>query len=98
MTMRTKKTCVIVAYDISKANRRNRIVKLLDICGHRVNRSVYECMLSDAQLIMLKQSLLRIINPSEDSIVMYPICLSCFCKAEYLPRRTHVAKVVNLFD
>ena len=94
--MRTKKNCVIVAYDISKANRRNRIVKLLDACGHKVNRSVYECMLSDAQLLMLKHSLLRTIDPTEDSIVIYPICLNCFCKAEYLPMQTHVAKIVNL--
>ena len=97
LNMRTKKTCIIVAYDISKANRRNRIVKLLDACGHRVNRSVYECMLSETQLIMLKHSLLRTIEPTEDSIVIYPICLNCFCKTEYLPRQTHAAKIVNLF-
>ena len=95
--MRAKKNCFIVAYDISLARRRNRIVKLLEPCGRRVNKSVYECMLTDAQYLKLIQNLWASMNPSEDSIVIYPICLSCFCKAIYLPRRKETAKVVNMF-
>ena len=95
--MRAKKQCFIVAYDISLAQRRNLVVKLLEPCGRRVNRSVFECMLSDAQLIKLKYELWNAMNPSTDSIAIYPLCLNCFCKATYLPKSEEKAKVVNLF-
>ena len=95
--MKAKKQCFIVAYDISLAKRRSLVVKLLEPCGHRVNRSVFECMLSDAQLMKLKHELWKAMNPSTDSIAIYPLCLNCFCKATYLPKYEETAKVVNLF-
>lgn len=53
-------------------------------------------MLSDAQLIGLKRELGMTINPTTDSIAIYPLCLNCFCKALYLPKNKEMAKVVNL--
>ena len=54
-------------------------------------------MLSDAQLMKLKHELWEAMNPTTDSIAIYPLCLNCFCKATYLPKYEETAKVVNLF-
>ena len=54
-------------------------------------------MLSDAQLMKLKRELWKAMNPSTDSIAIYPLCLNCFCKATYLPKYEETTKVVNLF-
>ena len=45
----------------------------------------------------LKHELWKAMNPSPDSIAIYPLCLNCFCKATYLPKYEETAKVVNLF-
>ncbi len=39
----------VVAYDIADDRRRSKVVKVLEAIGHRVNFSVFECMLTDIQ-------------------------------------------------
>lgn len=96
--MRAKKDFVIVAYDIVSDRRRRAVVKVLDRYGHRVNYSVYECMLSRLDYFIMKSQLADIVNAKEDSVVLYPICLSCYSKAETLAGYRESAKIVNIMD
>jgi CRISPR-associated protein Cas2 len=84
--MRTKKNFYVIAYDVTDDKRRNKVVKLLQKYGKRSNYSVFECMVTDAQLSNIRKSLLAIIDTKDcDSIAFYPICLNCFAKISYLP-------------
>lgn len=67
---------VLVAYDVSteSAAGRNRLRKVAKICegfGQRVQKSVFECVLSDAQLIQLEHRLALVIDAQLDSLRIY---------------------------
>lgn len=67
---------VLVTYDVSteSAAGRNRLRKVAKICegfGQRVQKSVFECVLSDAQLLQLEHRLSLIIDAQVDSLRIY---------------------------
>jgi len=51
------KRYIVIAYDIEKDRKRREVVKLLQPWGRRVNKSVFECFLSDTELKKLKTKL-----------------------------------------
>lgn len=67
---------VLVTYDVSvitSAGRR-RLRNIAKTCldyGMRVQNSVFECEVDPAQFVMLKNSLLDIFDPKEDSLRFY---------------------------
>ena len=69
MVTRARKKFVVVAYDISSARRRNKVVKILQQYGRRINFSVFECMFSDGQLAAVSEEIGSIINLSKDQVV-----------------------------
>lgn len=85
MVMRARKNFVVVAYDVSDDRRRFRVAQLLEKVGIRVNYSVFECMLTDAQYEKLRHDIGNKINLKEDSVVYYPICVDCYTKIVYQP-------------
>ncbi len=67
---------VLVTYDVSteSAAGRNRLRKVAKICegfGQRVQKSVFECVLSDAQLVQLEHRLDLTIDAQVDSLRIY---------------------------
>lgn len=96
--MRAKRIFCIIAYDISLAKRRNKMVKLLEPYGRRINRSVYECMFTEVQFRRLKEQIALILSTGNDQVVIYPICVSCYARAVYIPEIKMDINVVNLFD
>lgn len=85
MVTRARKKFVVVAYDISSARRRNKVVKILQQYGRRINFSVFECMFSDGQLSAVREEIGSIINFSKDCVVYYQLCLGCYARAVYQP-------------
>lgn len=83
-TFRAKKNFIVVAYDISDDKRRNSVMKLLEKVGKRINLSVFECMVSDTTLARLKVDIARKIDRKNDRVAIYPICIGCYSKIEYL--------------
>lgn len=69
---------VVVAYDVnteSSAGRR-RLRKVAQIClgfGQRVQKSVFECRVNQAQFEELVRRLLAEIDETEDSLIFYRI-------------------------
>ena len=67
---------VLVAYDVStetRAGRRRlrRVAKACEGYGQRVQKSVFECELTEVQLERLLQRLTKEIEPAEDSLRVY---------------------------
>jgi CRISPR-associated protein Cas2 len=67
---------VLVAYDVSTETRAGerrlrRVAKICEGFGQRVQKSVFECVLSDAQLAILEHKLARTIDREHDSLRIY---------------------------
>ncbi len=67
---------VLVTYDVNTETKegRRRLRKVATVCkdfGQRVQLSVFECRVTQAQLESLKERLLGIINDEQDSLRIY---------------------------
>jgi CRISPR-associated protein Cas2 len=67
---------VLVSYDVSTVSRqgRARLRRAAKACldyGQRVQNSVFECDIDPAQWTTLKDRLVGLINPEEDSLRFY---------------------------
>lgn len=67
---------VLITYDVNTSDvaGKKRLSKVAKICvnyGQRVQNSVFECLLDNAQLIAVKSKLLKIINQECDSLRIY---------------------------
>ena len=67
---------IVVSYDVStvdKAGQRRlrRVAKKCLDYGQRVQNSVFECIVDPAQWTVLKQELLDLFDPAQDSLRFY---------------------------
>lgn len=85
-----KKQLYVIAYDISDDWRRQQVIKLIEQSGSRINRSVFECMLTIQEVKKLIDLLNAIIYFKEDTIVIYSVCKNCYAKTFYLPRNRKI--------
>ena len=74
--MRQNNMLVLITYDVNTetASGKRRLRKVAKQCenyGRRVQNSVFECILDQAQSVMLKQSLSDIIDENTDSLRFY---------------------------
>lgn len=70
----------LVCYDIVSDTRRNKVSKLLEAYGFRVQKSVFECILDEKQYETLSKYLIRLVNKREDQIRFYPMSAHHRCK------------------
>ncbi len=65
----------LICYDVVNNRRRDRVSRLLEGYGLRIQKSVFECVLTPDQYDLLKQRLQtkRYLNPDEDQIRFYPM-------------------------
>lgn len=94
--MKAKRIFCVVAYDITDDKCRNRIVKILEQYGVRINLSVFECMFTESQYRNVREVIAAKIDPHEDTVVYYPVCMNCFTKIVYQPERRKVAGFVKI--
>jgi CRISPR-associated protein Cas2 len=67
---------ILITYDVDTSDpagqkRLRRVAKACEAYGQRVQKSVFECRLTETLLEKLKQRLLKIINPEKDSLRFY---------------------------
>ena len=67
---------VVVAYDVSteSSQGRKRLRRIAQACknyGQRVQKSLFECVLREADWVKLRHNLLREMNDKEDSLRFY---------------------------
>ena len=63
----------LICYDVVKDKRRNKVAKLLEGYGLRVQKSVFECMLNEKQYAMITRKLNKYLNEDEDQLRFYPM-------------------------
>jgi CRISPR-associated protein Cas2 len=69
---------MLITYDVATTTPegRRRLRKMAQACknyGQRVQKSVFECLIEPEQWVMLRNDLLQIVNPKEDSLRFYPL-------------------------
>jgi len=69
---------LLVAYDICTDSKRGekRLRRVSKICinfGQRVQKSVYECQLSEEELVEFVHMLSEVVHPTEDNIRIYRV-------------------------
>ena len=67
---------ILITYDVetTSANGNKRLRQVAKACmnyGQRVQNSVFECVLSEAQLVILRSTIESIINYNQDSVRFY---------------------------
>jgi CRISPR-associated protein Cas2 len=63
----------LICYDVVSDRRRTQIAHLLEGYGLRVQKSVFESVLTPDQYQMLQTKLLRYLDSSEDQVRFYPL-------------------------
>jgi CRISPR-associated protein Cas2 len=69
---------ILVCYDVNTENKagRSRLFKVAQTCknyGQRVQLSVFECVVDEAQYEALCAKLRKTINPTQDSLRIYKL-------------------------
>ena len=87
---------VLITYDVNTetASGKKRLRKVAKQCenyGRRVQNSVFECILDQAQSIMLKQSLVDIIDENVDSLRFYYLGNKYQTKVEHVGVESGIA-------
>lgn len=91
------KRYIVIAYDIEKDRKRREVSKLLEAWGKRVNKSVFECFISDTELKKLREKLQKKVKNGSDSILFYPLCVDCIDKIERMGIKVPERKTVKIF-
>lgn len=69
---------IVVAYDIADDRRRNRVAKILEDYGDRVQESVFELILdTDRRYQTMQARLADAIDTTEDAVRVYHLCQAC---------------------
>ncbi len=63
----------VVVYDIPCDKRRKKVSDLLEGYGHRVQYSVFECVLPQSKYDELRQRVTKQVKLEEDSVRFYPL-------------------------
>ena len=84
---------VLITYDVSTqdAAERGRLRKVAKECvnyGQRVQNSVFECLLDASQLLLLKDSLISLIDEEKDSLRFYYLGNNYKSKVEHYGCKT----------
>lgn len=84
---------ILITYDVSLMDddgprRLRQIAKICKDHGQRVQHSVFECVITQAQFVNLKSKLSNIIYDTSDTIRMYHLGNNGFSKTEVLGKVT----------
>ena len=80
---------VLVTYDVNTQDadgkrRLRNVAKHCVACGQRVQNSVFECLIDEAQYKSLKAALTQVINPEKDSLRFYRLGNKYETKVEHV--------------
>lgn len=84
----------LVSYDICEPKRLQKVAKVCENWGFRIQYSVFECQLEADRFDLFWDELLRVIDPSVDRVVAYKICLRCAREVRDAGTMVHAGKVI----
>ena len=89
---------MIIAFDISLEKSRRKIVAILLKYGKRINKSVFECMMTQRQGMEVIKQLQRLPGKG-DCIVIIPLCLKCYANKKLIQaKKEDPIDIVRILD
>ena len=84
---------ILITYDVNTttSSGRKRLAKIAKTCvnyGQRVQNSVFECVLTEAQFAMLRNKLASMIDDEKDSVRFYFMGNNWNKKVEFIGKKT----------
>lgn len=73
---------VLICYDVAQPRRLQKVAKLLEGFGTRLQRSVFLCHLREADFERLHARLDALVEPEEDRVAIFPLCPRCRAACE----------------
>lgn len=67
----------VIAYDVACDRRRERVARLLEACGERVQYSVFEAEMRHDELAHLVDALASELAPPADRLRVWRLCGAC---------------------
>jgi CRISPR-associated protein Cas2 len=67
----------LVCYDVRNEKRLRRTANIMERYGVRVQKSVFECWLTENALDDLRNDIAEVLDPNMDSVRMYTLCEVC---------------------
>jgi CRISPR-associated protein Cas2 len=64
----------LYSYDIADSRRRTQVHKKLEQFGIGIQKSLFQCDITADLAEALSSSLLKLINKTEDSLIIIPLC------------------------
>ena len=74
----------VVCYDVADNRRRQRIAKILDAYGDRIQESVFELPVPAKLMQECLESVMSVLDTTEDGLIVYPLCAACNARTRYL--------------
>lgn len=88
----------VITYDIPDDARRLKLAKVLEGFGQRVQRSVFECDLTEREYRVLTKKIMRVVNlDGGDSVRIYRLCSACAANVEVKGEGPPVEKSVDIY-
>lgn len=88
----------VIAYDIPDDARRLKLAKVLEGFGQRVQRSVFECDLTEREYRALIKKVERVIQLDDgDSVRIYRLCGACAASVEVRGAGPPVEQSVDVY-
>jgi CRISPR-associated protein Cas2 len=86
---------VLVTYDVATGDRagQRRLSRVAKTCldyGQRVQKSVFECVVTPEQWIQLRHNLIKTIEPAQDSIRFYFLGANWQRRVEHIGLQTAI--------
>ncbi len=72
----------IISYDIVVDTNRTKVSKVLLNYGSRVQKSVFECVITEKQFLELREKVEKFMDFDTDSVRYYRICKRCIESVE----------------
>ena len=83
----------VISFDIVNDRIRARVVKILSEYAYRVQKSVFEGLISKESKEEMQQKLENIIDRKKDSVRIYPLCGKCEPEVHIIGIGTKIEKV-----
>ena len=87
----------IIAYDIENDRTRNKVSKVLENYGIRLQKSVFECDLTKTALKQLVSEIRSLIDERKDSVIFFRNCQKCVSHRVTIGV-AYVQKIVTFVD
>lgn len=78
---------IILSYDITETPKRNKIIRILRAYGKRVQKSVFECDITEKEKLDIFSKIVKIMGErknNNDSVRFYKICDKCLTQTKII--------------